>query len=40
MDVKCDDPLMIEWGNLQYEFIKETMEEWDKDENIIWKMTV
>jgi len=28
-DVVCSDPLQTEWGNKQYEWIKETMNEWE-----------
>lgn len=40
MDVNCEWPeLAAEFGNAQYDWIKQTMEEWDKDPNMIWKLT-
>ena len=38
-DVKCGDPRVTRAGNKQYEWINQTMQEWDKDESIVWRAT-
>lgn len=39
-DVVCDDPVTTAKGNEMYKWINETMLEWDKDEDMLWKATV
>ena len=38
--IACGDPTWVTWGNTQYSWIIKTMEEWDQNPNIIWKVAV
>lgn len=39
-DVVCNDPVVTQKGNDQYEWLNKTMNEWAKDDSIVWKATV
>lgn len=39
-DITCEDPWFNEEGNKMMQWIQDTLEEWDKDEKIIWKASV
>jgi hypothetical protein len=36
----CKNEEWVEWGNTQYEWILQTLKEWEENEHIIWKVTV
>ena len=39
-DVVCDDPVVTAQGNAMYQWINDTMREWDADEKMLWRATV
>lgn len=39
-DVVCDDPIVTQWGNVQYAWLEQVMKEWEHDDNLIWKASV
>ena len=38
--INCSLPGMIERGNAMYNWINETLSQWSKDPNIIWKASI
>ena len=39
-DVTCDDPWAVEEGNKMFDWINETLNDWDSDKDLIWKASV
>jgi len=38
-DVVCNDPRVTKQGNDQFDWINQTMREWQQDDSIVWKAT-